>query len=153
MPKIDVSKQPVQPNVFYPAPFRHIVEGREKRRLGDVAGLTQFGVNLTLLKPGAASAIRHWHESEDEFVYVLKGEVTLVENEGDIVLKAGEAAGFKAGVANAHHLVNRSLSDVVVLEIGTRAQVERTHYPDDDLQVYRDATTSIIARKSGETYA
>jgi uncharacterized cupin superfamily protein len=130
-----------------------VVHGREKRALGDLAGLTQFGVNLTRLKPGAASALRHWHEQEDEFVFVVEGELVLIEDDGETVLKQGEAAGFKAGVANGHQLVNRSDRDALYLEIGTRAAHERAHYPDDDMALMRDAQGKFtITRKSGEPY-
>ncbi len=110
MPKIDIANATVRTKSAYPQPWRSITDGREKAALGDVAGLTQFGVNLTRLKPGAASALRHWHEAEDEFVYVLEGEITLIEDGGATVLRPGDAAGFKAGVANGHHLVNKSLA-------------------------------------------
>lgn len=152
MPKIDIRKLPVRTTSAYPTEFQEAVAGREKIALGDAVGLTQFGVNLTRLKPGAASALRHWHEEEDELVYVLEGEVVLIENDGEALLKAGEAAGFKAGVANGHHLVNRSDRDAVLLEIGTRAGRERAHYPDDDLQFSRDQNGVQIRRKSGEPY-
>ena len=111
MPKIDIAKAMVRTKGVYPEAWRAVTEGREKAALGDVVGLTQFGVNLTRLKPGAASALRHWHEAEDEFVYVLEGEVMLIEDGGTTVLQPGDAAGFKAGVANGHHLVNRSQRD------------------------------------------
>jgi uncharacterized cupin superfamily protein len=152
MPKIDITSLPVRKSSTYPAQFRPVCEGREKTALGDVVGLTQFGVNLTRLKPGAASALRHWHAEEDEFVYVLAGEAVLVEDGGETVLKPGEAAGFKAGVANGHHLVNRSDRDVLYLEIGTRAPRERSEYPDDDLRIVRDGKQVNITRKSGEPY-
>ena len=97
MPKIDIAKAVVRTKGVYPEPWRAVTEGREKAALGDVVGLTQFGVNLTRLKPGAASALRHWHEAEDEFVYVLEGEITLIEDGGTTVLQPGDAAGFKAG--------------------------------------------------------
>ena len=84
-----------------------------RKRLGDEAGLTQFGVNLTMVTPGAFSSLRHWHENQDEFVFLIEGELTLIEDEGETVLRPGDAAGFKAGVANGHHLVNRSNSDAV----------------------------------------
>ena len=113
MPKIDIGGLRLDTRRGYPPPHDERVAGRSKRRLGDAAGLTQFGVNLTTLKPGSASALRHWHENEDEFVYVLEGELTLIEDEGETILKAGDAAGFKAGVANGHHLVNRSGRDAV----------------------------------------
>ena len=96
MPKIDITKAAVRTKSAYPGALSQVTDGREKTVLGDVAGLTQFGVNLTRLKPGAASAHRHWHEAEDEFVYILEGEATLIENGGETVLKAGECAGFKA---------------------------------------------------------
>ena len=152
MPKIDISKAIVRMSSNYPAQFQQAVAGREKAVLGDVAGLTQFGVNLTRLKPGAASALRHWHEYEDEFVYVLEGEVALIEDEGETLLKAGDAAGFKAGIANGHHLVNKSARDALFLEVGTRSVRERSHYPDVDLEFVRDENGVQITRKSGEPY-
>jgi len=136
----------------YPEPWRAITEGREKTALGDVVGLTQFGVNLTRLKPGAASALRHWHEAEDEFVYVLEGEIMLIEDGSTTVLQRGDAAGFKAGVANGHHLVNKSQRDAVYLEVGTRAKRERGHYPDVDLIYDRDESGFRFSRRSGEAY-
>ena len=117
MPKIDFAKATIRTTTGYPEQFRHACDGRQKQALGNVAGLTQFGVNLTTLKPGAASALRHWHEAEDEFVYVLQGEVMLIEDEGETLLRPGDAAGFKASVPNGHHLVNKSARDVVYLEI------------------------------------
>src|SRR5262245_33124509 len=153
MPKIDVAAQPTRvgsPN--YPAPFQPVCAGRHKTALGNAVGLSQFGVNLTRLEPGAASALRHWHEQEDEFVYILEGTCTLIENDGETILKAGDCAGFKANVPNGHQLVNKSDRDVVYLEIGTRAARERAHYPDDDLAFDRDGTTLRILHKSGEPY-
>jgi uncharacterized cupin superfamily protein len=153
MPKSDIAKIPIDAGTTYPAPFRKMVAGREKQKLGNVVGLTQFGVNLIRLKPGAASALRHWHEQEDEFVFVTEGELTLVEDEGETLLRAGEAAGFKAGVANGHHLVNRSQRDAAFLVVGTRATQERAHYPDDDLAYEHDGTSFTYTNKSGEPYA
>src|SRR6185436_17739004 len=135
MPKIDLTKAVVRTGTIYPDQFKSRVQGRARRVLGDVAGLTQFGVNLTTLKPGAASALRHWHEVEDEFVFVVEGELTLVEDNGETLLKPGDAAGFKGGVANGHHLVNKSSLDAVYLEVGTRAPADHAHYPDDDLDL------------------
>ena len=152
MPKIDLAKAMVRTKGVYPEPWRAVTEGREKAALGDVVGLTQFGVNLTRLKPGAASALRHWHEAEDEFVYVLEGEITLIEDGGTTVLQPGDAAGFKAGVANGHHLVNGSQRDAVYLEVGTRAKLERAHYSDVDLILDRDERGFRFSRKSGEAY-
>src|SRR5436190_7339429 len=93
MPKIDIAKIPAQAFATYPKKFAHVLAKREKQRLGDAVGLTQFGVNITRIKAGGASALRHWHEAEDEFIYVLEGELTLVENDGETVLRRGDAAG------------------------------------------------------------
>jgi uncharacterized cupin superfamily protein len=152
MPKIDISKAAVRTRGVYPQPYSHVGDGREKTALGNVAGLTQFGVNLTRLKPGAASALRHWHENEDEFVYVLEGEIALIEDGGVTILKPGDAAAFKAGVSNGHHLLNKSQADAVYLEIGTRSATERAHYPDSDLVMERDARGMRFLHKSGEPY-
>jgi uncharacterized cupin superfamily protein len=152
MPKIDIAAIPAQARSNYPEQFRKLVEGRSRQRLGDAAGLTQFGVNIARLKPGAASALRHWHEVEDEFVYIVEGELTLIEDGGEVTLKPGDAAGFKAGVANGHHLVNKSQRDAVYLEIGTRAASERAHYPDVDLLYERDERGQRSTRKNGEPY-
>jgi uncharacterized cupin superfamily protein len=152
MPKIDIAKAVVRTKGVYPQPYRTVTDGREKTVLGNVAGLTQFGVNLTRLKPGAASALRHWHEQEDEFIYVLEGELVLIEDGGELLLKPGACAGFKAGVPNGHRLVNKSQRDAVYLEIGTRAATERAHYPDVDLVVERDAGGMRFLHKSGEPY-
>jgi uncharacterized cupin superfamily protein len=150
MPKIDIAKAVVRTKGVYPQPYTSITDGREKAALGNVAGLTQFGVNLTRLKPGAASALRHWHEQEDEFVYVIEGELILQEDDGETVLKPGDAAGFKAGSGIAHCLINRTQRDAVYLEVGTRAKSERVHYPDVDFLMERDTTGRRYFRKSGE---
>ena len=152
MPKIDIGGLKTDSNTGYPEPFRQIVLGRMRKRLGNAAELTQFGVNLTTLKPGAASAQRHWHAAEDEFVYVLAGEVVLCEDGGEVVMRAGDAAGFKAGVANGHCLINRSDSDAVYLEVGTRAVRERAEDPDIDLRAERDEKGARYLHKSGEPY-
>ena len=152
MPKIDIAKTVVRTKSAYPQPWRSITDGREETALGDVAGLTQFGVNLTRLRPGAASSLRHWHEQEDEFIYVLEGEITLIEDDGATVLHPGDAAGFKAGVANGHHLVNKSPRDALYLEIGTRAKHERAHYPDVDLFGEKDERGFRFSHRSGEPY-
>jgi uncharacterized cupin superfamily protein len=152
MPKIDIDDLKTDSQTGYPEPFRQIVLGRVRKRLGNAAGLTQFGVNLTTLKPGAASAQRHWHAAEDEFVYVLAGEVVLCEDGGEVVLRPGDAAGFKAGVANGHCLVNRSGEDAVYLEIGTRAVRDQAEYPDIDLRARKDESSMGFTHKSGEPY-
>jgi len=149
MPKVDIAKAAVRTRSAYPGAFEKVTQGREKTVLGDVVGLTQFGVNLTRLKPGAASAHRHWHETEDEFVYILEGEATLLENGGETILKAGDCAGFKANVDNAHCLINRTKADVLFIEVGTRAARDRYHYPDVDLAGEKNENGVRFWTKSG----
>jgi uncharacterized cupin superfamily protein len=117
----------------YPASFKPRVAGRSKQRLGDALGLNNFGVNLTTLKPGAASALRHWHAKQDEFVYIVSGELVLVADAGEQLLSAGMCAGFPAGKSDGHHLVNQSTRDAVYLEVGDRTSGDSANYPDDDL--------------------
>jgi len=150
MPRIDIGRVPAQQIASYPKEFASVISGREKQRIGDAVGLTQFGVNITRIKAGSASALRHWHEREDEFVYMLEGELVLCENDGETVLKAGDAAGFKSGSGVAHCLVNRTDRDASYLEVGTRAESERVHYPDVDFMMERDASGRRYFRKSGE---
>jgi uncharacterized cupin superfamily protein len=152
MPKIDIAHIAVDTRTGYPPPYDRVVVGRERKRLGNAAGLDQFGVNLTTLKPGAASALRHWHAQEDELVFILEGEVMLIEDSGETVLKSGDAAGFKANSGNGHHLVNRSQRDVVYLEIGTRSKHERVEYPGVDLMVIRDEKGARYTHKDGKPY-
>ncbi|MDB4953031.1 MAG: cupin protein [Myxococcales bacterium] len=139
MTKIDIRAVPVRTGCGYPTPFDEPCLMRSRRPLGDAAGLTQFGVNLLVLPPNAWSAQRHWHEAEDEFIYVLSGEVILVTNAGEELLQAGDCAGFKAGVPNGHHLINRSSSTAQVLEVGTRVKEgeDSVDYPDLDLVIPR----------------
>jgi len=152
MPKIDIEKIAIDTATGYPSPFNKAVEGRSRKRLARAAGLSQFGVNVCTLKPGAASSQRHWHENEDELVYVLEGEVVLREDEGETVLKAGDAAAWKAGVANGHTIINRSNRDAVFIEVGTRAPSERAHYSDIDMMVVRDEKGARYTKKNGEPY-
>lgn len=119
----------------YPAPFAKVMDGRTKRPLGDLFGLTNFGVNIVHLAPGARSALRHAHTCQDEFVYIIEGEPTLVTDAGDTPLAPGMCAGFKAATGDAHHLVNRSARDVVYLEIGDRTAGDEVSYPEDDIAV------------------
>ena len=153
MPKIDIPSLPAATGTNYPEPYRKVVEGRARIRLGNAVGLTQFGVNLTTLKPGAASSLRHWHETEDELVYILEGELVLIEDEGETVLRAGDAAGWKANSGNGHCLVNRTERDVLLLEIGTRSPQDRVEYAEADLQMVKDESGSHALHKSGEPYA
>ena len=137
---VDAASVPLRARVTnYPEPFASRVAGREKRPLGDLFGLTNFGVNLTRLAPGAMSALRHAHTRQDELVYILEGEPTLVTDAGETRLRPGMCAGFKAGTGDAHHLVNRTDRDVVYLEIGDRSPGDGATYPDDDLQAVQDA--------------
>ena len=144
----------------YPQQFKSAVAGRVKKRLGEAAGLQNFGVNLVRLAPGSCSALRHWHTRQDEFIYVLEGEVNLVANSGEQVLKSGMAAGFPAGDADGHHLVNRTDSDVVYLEIGdslrdsfaSRTSGDSVNYPDDDLIAKASEKGWIFTHKNGELY-
>ena len=118
---------------LYPDDLRPAVAGRVKRALGDAFGLDQFGVNMTELAPGAASALRHWHEREDEFVYILSGHPTLITEAGEVRLNPGDCAGFKAGTPDAHALVNHGDTPVVYLEVGSRSRGETCHYPDQGM--------------------
>lgn len=152
MPKIDIPDLKSDTSTGYPEPYRQVTIGRERKRLGLAAGLDQFGVNICRLKPGAASSQRHWHANEDELVYVLEGEVVLCEDDGETILKPGDATAWKAGVANGHCLVNRSDRDAVVIEVGTRANAERATYPDIDMLMERDADGAHYLHKNGEPY-
>jgi uncharacterized cupin superfamily protein len=152
VPKIDIAAIEERNTCGYPAPFHEIATGRFRKRLGDAGGLTQFGVNLCRLAPGAASSQRHWHADEDELVYVVEGEVALVENEGETILKAGDAATFEAGVENGHQLVNRSDQDALVLEIGTRTANTRAFYSDIDMMVMRENGVDRYVHKDGTPY-
>ena len=145
----------VPPRAFrtnYPEPFASRMAGRDKRPLGDLFGLANFGVNITRLIPGGSSSIRHAHTKQDEFVYILEGEPTLVTNAGRTALKPGMCAGFKGGTGDAHHLVNETDQDVVYLEIGDRTDGDAVTYPDDDLAVVTVAGRRRMAHKDGTPY-
>lgn len=131
----------------YPEEFKHLVAGRFKKRLGDAAGIKNFGVNLTKLAPGSCSALRHWHTRQDEFIYVLAGELILVTNEGEQILTRGMAAGFPAGVADGHQLINRSDFEAVYLEIGDRTPDDECNYPDVDLVAKHSVNGWVFTRK------
>jgi uncharacterized cupin superfamily protein len=137
----------------YPAEMARMVAGRSKHPLGDLFGLTNFGVNLTRLAPGAYSALRHAHAKQDEFVYVLEGEAVLITDAGETPLQAGMCAGFKAGTGDAHHLHNRSQKDVVFLEVGDRSAGDSVIYPDNDVVAVFGADGKWrYARKDGTPY-
>jgi uncharacterized cupin superfamily protein len=133
MPKLNLNEIPEHRGTNYPPPFDQVVGQRIRQRLGDAGGLTQFGVNLLQLPPGAWSAQRHWHSHEDEFVYVVSGEVVLVTEAGEQLLRAGDCATFPANAPNGHHMVNKSGSTAVCLEVGSRSSADRVVYPDIDM--------------------
>jgi uncharacterized cupin superfamily protein len=147
---VKVSDVPARTGTAYLAEFAGQLKGREKRILGDLFGLTQFGVNVMTLAPGSWSSHRHWHEAEDELIYVLEGEVVLIDDRGEHVMKPGMCAGFKAGVQNGHHLVNKSDRPAMCLEVGTRAKDEHAHYVDVDMDAKKSGGGSwSFMRKNG----
>ena len=152
LPALEPASVPERRGSGYPEPFRSRMGDRVKRRLGDACGLTRFGVNLVTLPPGGQSALRHWHTAEDEFVYVLEGEVTLVTDGGEQLLRAGDCAGYPAGKADAHHFINRSDAPARYLEIGNRDPQDRAHYPDDDLAMAGERQDVRYVHKDGSTY-
>lgn len=134
MPKIDIDSAPTGHGTSYPEEFAGPCKPRRRWRLGDAAGLSQFGVNLLRLPAGAWSSQRHWHATEDEFVTVLSGEVVLIEDDGETILRAGDCAGFPAGVPNGHRIENRAGAEAVLLEVGTRSPgTDACDYPDIDM--------------------
>lgn len=152
LPALDPSDVREDRRSSYPEPFRSRVADRAKRRLGDACGLTRFGVNLVALGPGGQSALRHWHTLEDEFVYVLSGEVVLVTDAGEQVLAAGMCAGYPGGARDAHHFVNRSDAVATYLEVGSRIPGDNAFYPDDDLMWVEREDGMQPAHKDGRAY-
>lgn len=152
MPKLNIASIPEKGGTGYPAEFAEIVSGRFRKRLGNAGGLTQFGVNICRLESGSGSSQRHWHHNEDEFIYMLSGEAVLIENEGETVIRPGDSATFKAGVANGHTVVNRGSVDAVFIEVGTRAATEIAEYPDVDMRAVNDGSGLIFTRKDGSDF-
>ncbi len=150
MPKIDVKRVPERKGSGYPAPFHEIAKDRIKQLLGDAGGLSDFGVNLTRLPPGNWSSQRHWHSHEDEFVYVLEGELTLVTDACEEILRAGDCAAFPKNIANGHHLINKSAGTAVYLEIGTRSMRDVCLYPDLDMKI--ENKTNVFTHRDGTPY-
>jgi uncharacterized cupin superfamily protein len=150
-PALDPISVPGRRGTIYPDQFKPRVAGREKRQLGNALGLENFGVNLVKLEPGAQSALRHWHTQQDEFVWVLEGEVTLVSDAGAQVLTPGMCAGFPKGKPDGHHLINRSTADAWYLEVGDRSPGDRATYPDDDLAALFTPTYR-VSKKDGTPY-
>jgi len=152
LPALDPETVPARTSSAYPEPFKSLVDGRSKQPLGDALGLKNFGVNLVQLPPGACSSLRHWHARQDEFVYVLEGELTLVTNVGEQKLKAGMAAGFPSGKADGHHLVNHSNKVAVYLEVGDRLPGDQVSYPDVDLAAHSSPGKWAFVHKDGNLY-
>ena len=150
MPKVDIATVPVRIGTGYPAPFNEACAGRTRQRVGDAGGVQAFGVNLMTLPPGKWSSQRHWHSHEDEFVYVLSGELTLVEDNAETVLGSGDCAAFPKGSGNGHHLQNRSSAIAVYLEVGSRHPDDLTTCSDVDMMSFnRDGA---FVHKDGSPY-
>lgn len=149
MPRLDLSRAPVRTGSNYPEPYASMMAGRSSLRLGDLGGLTQFGVNLVTLAPGALSSLRHWHHHEDEFVMVTAGECVLVQDAGETVMRPGDCAAFPAGDRDGHHFVNRSDAPAVFLVVGTKAPREVAEYSDHDLKVTIEGGRATFTYKDG----
>lgn len=152
MPKLDLTKVPVKTGSIYPEPYAALMTGRSSLRLGEAGGLTQFGVNLVILQPGALSSLRHWHLHEDEFVMVTDGECVMVQNGGETLMQVGDCAAFPAGVEDGHHFINRSPQVAKFLVIGTKAKVEVGTYSDVDLQVHMADGQARFTHKDGSDW-
>jgi uncharacterized cupin superfamily protein len=151
MPKVDIHRAPRVGGSRYPSPHDEACRGRFFIQLAAAAGLTQFGVNVMTLGPGSWSSQRHWHALEDEFVYVLEGEIVLVEDEGEQTLGPGDCAGFKAGTRNGHHMQNRTTRDARILVVGSRIEDDHGEYSDIDMKFERNrySGASRFVRKDG----
>jgi uncharacterized cupin superfamily protein len=150
---IDQSRCPVKTGSIYPEPYASQMAGRSSLRLGDAGGLTQFGANLVLLLPGARSSLRHWHRNEDEFVMVTQGELVLVQDEGEHVMRPGDCAAFPAGDTNGHHFINRTDREARFLVVGTKAPHEVATYSDVDLVLEVEAGQVRFTYKDGTPWA
>ena len=152
LPALDPAQVPARVGSAYPEPFKSRVSGRRKQRLGDALGLKNYGVNLTTIPPGAVSALRHWHSHEDEFIYIVSGELTLITSDGEQRLTPGMCAGFPAGKADGHCLVNRTQRDAVYLEVGDRLPEDSVTYPDDDIAGQATPQGRQFTHKDGTSY-
>jgi len=152
LPALDPAQVPARVGSAYPEPFKSRVATRRKQRLGDALGLKNFGVNITTIPPGAVSALRHWHSHEDEFIYIVSGELVLVTNDGEQRLTPGMCAGFPAGKADGHCLVNRTQRDAVYLEVGDRRPDDAVTYSDDDIAGRATPQGRRFSRKDGTPY-
>lgn len=152
MPKIDLATVPVKTGSIYPEPYAAMMAGRSSLRLGQAGGLTQFGVNIVILQPGAVSSLRHWHRNEDEFVMILEGECVLHQDAGETVLRPGDCAAFPAGDPDGHCFENRTDREARFLVVGTRAPAEVATYSDVDLMVHIKGTEARFTYKDGTPF-
>ncbi len=153
MPKLDLTQVPVKTGSIYPEPYAAMMKGRSSLRLGDAGGLTQFGVNLVTLEPGALSSLRHWHLAEDEFVMVTAGECVMVQDDGETVMRPGDCAAFPAGSTDGHHFINRSDRPAQFLVVGTKAPREVATYSDVDLRVELEGGKARFTYRDGTEWA
>lgn len=152
MPKLDLASVPVKTGSIYPSPYAAMMAGRSSLRLGDAGGLTQFGVNLVMLQPGAISSLRHWHLKEDEFVMVTEGICTLVQDAGATEMVAGDCAAFPAGNTDGHHFINRTDRLAKFLVVGSKAKTETATYSDVDMQVHQGGGVNRFTHKDGSEW-
>ena len=153
MPKLDIDNAPLRTGSIYPEPYASQMAGRSSLRLGELAGLTQFGVNIVILEPGAVASLRHWHLREDEFAIVLEGELTLVEDAGEPPMRPGDCAAWKAGVAEGHRFVNRSDAPASFLVVGTKDPNEVATYGDVDMKIQIEAGQARFTYHDGSDWA
>ncbi len=153
MPVLDLAKVPVKTGSIYPEPYASMMKGRSSLRLGDAGGLTQFGVNLVTLEPGALSSLRHWHLNEDEFVMVTEGECILVQDAGETVMRPGDCAAFPAGSTDGHHFINRTDTVAKFLVVGSKAPREVATYSDVDLRVEIEGGKARFTYKDGSDWS
>ncbi len=149
MPKIDIPSLSVKTGSAYPGKRAAMMDGRSQIAVGDAAGITQFGANIVKLAPGALSSLRHWHEKQDELLVMMSGELTLIDDNGEITMTTGDVAAFPAGDSNGHHLVNKSDAEGSFLVVGTRTPTETGWYSDEDMMVKFDETSFDFTRKDG----
>ena len=152
MPVIDISKARLKTGSIYPAPYGAEMAGRSSLRLGEAGGLSQFGVNIVILAPGAKSSLRHWHLNEDEFVMVTQGRCTLIDDDGPHKMGVGDCAAFPAGDANGHHFINETREEARFLVVGTKAPHEIATYSDIDLKVELADGKATFSRRDGTPY-
>ena len=152
MPKLDLARVPVKTGSIYPEPYAAMMAGRSSLRLGEAGGLTQFGVNLVTLHPGALSSLRHWHRAEDEFVMMTEGECVMVQDDGEVMMRPGDCAAFPANDGNGHHFINRSDRVARFVVIGSKAAHEIATYSDHDLMVEITPGTARFTYKDGSAF-